>query len=455
MSRSPRRRLATALPIRARLTIAFASAMVVVLVGTGVFVYLRLRADLNDSIDNTLRARWAAAAEMLGRSGSIDGFPLEDAEESFVQVLDQNGQVLDLAGLAQGRVLTLAAVEAARSSSNWSERSVAGIDGTVRILARAPTTGSQGVLVVGQSLGNRDEALADLLASFAVGGPAAVLVASLVGYWLASAGLAPVESMRRTAAAISWGAGGQRLPLPAARDEIRRLGETINEMIARLDRSYERERRFVADASHELRTPIAVMKTELEAAIQNGGYTAEVGESLRAAIEEGDALAQLAEDLLVLALDSENGLALAKTPIGMRAILETVRMRFVNRAAQQGRSIVIAVDGDSEIVVDPLRVQQALGNLVDNALRHGSATITLAGVVESDRVVLEVSDEGPGFPVELAGREFERFSRGAEARNRGGAGLGLAIVKAVAQAHGGDVEVMAATPATVRISIPR
>jgi signal transduction histidine kinase len=452
----PGRWFRTALPIRLRLTIAFASAMVLVLVGAGSFVYLRLRADLNDSVDNTLRARWAAAAGLLGESGSIRGFPLEDSEESFIQVLDQQGRVLDVAGLARQAAMTVSELETAQSSNYWSEHPIAGIDGTVRILAGALTNDTgRLMLVTGQSLTNRDEALADLLASFAVGGPVAVLAASLAGYWLASTGLAPVESMRRTAAAISWGGGGQRLPIPAARDEIRSLGETINEMIERLDRSYERERRFVADASHELRTPIAVMKTELEAALQTGGYTPEVGESLKAALEEGDALAQLAEDLLVLALASETGLALVKEPIGIDTLLDTVRLRFVNRAAQQERTIAIEVDGDDAVVVDPLRVQQALGNLVDNALRHGDGNITLRGSIDLDRILLEVSDTGPGFPTELSGRAFERFSRGDAARTRGGSGLGLAIVKAVAEAHGGDVRVVERPGATVRICLPR
>ena len=123
------------------------------------------------------------------------------------------------------------------------------------------------VSVVGQSLEDRDETLANLVASFAIGGPIAIVLASLLGYALANAGLRPVEAMRRRAAGISLDRGAEELPLPRARDEIRRLAETLNEMLARLRGSFERERRFVADASHDLRNPIAVIRAELDAAL--------------------------------------------------------------------------------------------------------------------------------------------------------------------------------------------
>ena len=152
------------------------------------------------------------------------------------------------------------------------------------------------MVVVGQSLDDRDEVLAGLVAAFAIGGPLAILLASLLGYALAGSAMRPVEAMRRRAAA-----GDERLPLPAAHDEIRRLGETLNELLARLRGSIERERRFVADASHELRTPLAVLKTELEAALRSGDMGPDAHAAISSAIEECDRLAQLAEDLLVIA----------------------------------------------------------------------------------------------------------------------------------------------------------
>ena len=429
--------------------------MVLVLVGAGLFVYLRLRRDLDESVDSGLRARWAAAAELFAGSGAVSGFPLEDPEEAFVHVVDPAGGVLDRAGLAELSGVTAIELEQALDGPVEVERRVRGIDGTARMLAGPVRSGSDLVLVVaGQSLGDRDEALRDLLASFLIGGPAAVIVASAVGYGLARAGLSPIEAIRRTAADVSSAGDGRRLPVPGARDEVHRLAVTLNEMIDRLERSFERELRFVADASHELRTPIAVVKTELEAALLFGDCGPQAGESLRAAIDECDSLAQLAEDLLVIARTSEAGLPLAKEPVSIRILLEDVRLRFIDRAHRHGREIDVDLVEDRDVVADPVRMRQALANLVDNALRHGAGDITLTGVLDTSEVHLGVTDEGHGFERDIAGRAFERFARGDRARTGGGAGLGLSIVKTLAEAHGGTVSILPGAPTTVRIAFP-
>jgi two-component system, OmpR family, sensor kinase len=310
-------------------------------------------------------------------------------------------------------------------------------------------------VAVGQSLDDRDETLSGLAASFAVGGPIAVLLASIAGYLLAATGLRPVEAMRRRAREVSLTRPGERLPLPAARDEIRRLGETLNEMLDRLQRSFERERRFVADAGHELRTPVAIVKTELEGAMRTGDYGPDVRDALAAAIEECDRLAQLAEDLMVVARSAEGELPVRAEDLSARTLLEDVRERFADRAAQRNRSIGVEAENGVVLSGDPLRVRQALGNLVDNALRHGDGDIVLRSRRAGTGVELEVSDRGPGFEPCIVDRAFERFARGDRARTRGGTGLGMAIVRAVAEAHGGRAEIVpGGEGATVRIWLP-
>jgi two-component system OmpR family sensor kinase len=441
--------------IRLRLTAAFAAATTLVLAGAGLFVYLRLSADFDDSIDATLRARWTAAAQMYAGSGTVSGFPLEDADEGFVQVVDRSGTVRDHAGLVYASPLHVDELDRAFRERVWIQRPVPGVDGQARILA-GPAPGTDVAVVVGQSQANRDEALADLRRSFLAGGPVAILVAALFGYWLARAGFAPVEAMRRGAAEISLtGSGGRRLPIPATRDEIQRLAETLNEMIERLEHSFERERRFVADASHELRTPIAVIKTELEAALLVGGHHPQVAQSQRAAVDECDSLTQLAEDLLVIARTTETGVPLAKEPVKLRRLLHDTRHRFIDRATRHGQAINIDLTEDLDVVADPVRIRQALANLVDNALRHGRGTITLRGRANGATVHFDVVDEGPGFGPDITGRAFERFARGEHARGRSGAGLGLPIVRTLATAHGGTAEILPAAPTTVRINLPR
>jgi two-component system, OmpR family, sensor kinase len=331
------------------------------------------------------------------------------------------------------------------------ERRLSGIEGKARVLARGD--GGE-VVAVGQSLQDRDDTLANLAASFAIGGPVAVLLASLLGYALASAGLRPVEAMRQRAEQVSLAGAGDSLPLPAAHDEIRRLGETLNEMLDRLRRSFERERSFVADASHELRTPVAVIKTEVEGALRAGEHDPQVREALVAALEECDRLAQLAEDLLVVARTGEGELPMHPGPLDVPELLERVRSRFAARAGERGRAIRVDADDSAVAHGDELRLGQALGNLVDNALRYGEGEVVLRSRRSNGALELEVSDGGAGFAPDFAERAFERFTRGDRARGRDGTGLGLSIVRTIAEAHGGGVAVVPGGGATVRVWLP-
>jgi two-component system OmpR family sensor kinase len=224
-------------------------------------------------------------------------------------------------------------------------------------------------------------------------------------------------------------------------------------MLERLRASFERERRFVADASHELRTPVAVIKTELENVLRSGGHDPAMTEALSAAVEECDHLAQLAEDLLVVARSGEGELPLRREAVDAGELLERVRDRFADRAERAGRAIRLERGEAVRLDADPLRLQQALGNLVDNALRHGDGEIVLRSSARDGVVELSVSDSGAGFPPAFADRAFERFARGDGARTRGGTGLGLAIVKAIAKAHGGSAQIVPGSGATVRISL--
>jgi len=442
------------LPIRVKLTAAFALAMLVMLTCAALFVALRLRADLDDAVDAHLRNRAIAVAERP-RVRDLDGVALEDPEESFVQVLSVTGQILDAVGTAEASGLTGAEIRLAAGEIVLVDRHVPGVDGPARVLARpAVDGGTPVVVVVGQSLVDRNDALRSVVTSFTVGGAVAIVLASAIGYVLATAGLAPVEAMRRRAREVSLLGADEGLPLPAARDEIRRLGETLNEMLGRLRASFEREGRFAADASHELRTPIAVIKTELEGALRTGDYGPGVREALAAAVEECDRLAQLAEDLLVIARAGEGRLPVRPETVPVRLLLVGVQERFEDRAAQRGRRIVVDADDDQQMRADPVRLRQALGNLVDNALRHGDGEIVLRAQRNDGRIDLDVIDGGAGFTPEFAPHAFERFARSDRARTSGGAGLGLAIVLAVAEAHGGGAQILTGPLAGVRVWFP-
>jgi signal transduction histidine kinase len=293
--------------------------------------------------------------------------------------------------------------------------------------------------VVGSSLEDRDESLASLAAVLLIGGPIALLLASLAGYGAAAGALRPVEAMRRRAAEISADQPDERLPLGPANDELSRLGRTLNEMLDRLEAAIERERRFVDDASHELRTPLTLHKTELEIALRYGAGEEELRGAIAGAIGDIDRLIQLAEDLLVVARSEGGKLALRLEHVAVGELLEGVRERFSPRAASVGRPLRAEAQAGLVVDGDRLRLEQALTSMVDNALRYGSGEVRLRGVAVDTGIELHVSDRGPGFPPEFIGRAFERFATADQARGSSGSGLGLAIVATIARAHGGDV----------------
>jgi signal transduction histidine kinase len=434
--------------------------MALVLIATGLFLYFRLEARLDESIDNGLRSRATEASALVRTSGGLEASheaPLIEPDESFAQVLTTSGQIVDSTPQLRGSVALDPSQLARVSSPTFFDRAgLPGIDATARLLAvPVKTQSGTRIVVVGTSLGDRDETLADLAALFLIGGPAALLLTSLAGYLAAGAALHPVESMRKRAAGISASGPRERLPIPAAKDELRRLGLTLNEMLERIDATLERERRFLDDASHELRTPLALHKTGLELALRQGESEEELRAAIAAGLVEVDRLVQLAEDLLVVARSEEGGLVLEREPLGVAHLLSAVAERFRTPLAASGRPLVVEeVALDLVISGDRLRLEQALTNLTDNAVRHGSGEIRLWAERAPGAVRIHVGDDGPGFPEEFVAQAFERFTRADVARTQGGAGLGLAIIETIARAHGGRAGLENRGGADVWIEIP-
>jgi two-component system OmpR family sensor kinase len=247
--------------------------------------------------------------------------------------------------------------------------------------------------------------------------------------------------MRRKADEITEEDPGERLPVGTADDEIARLGTTLNGMLARLERAVDRERAFVADASHELRTPLAILKTEIELALRSGRTEEELREALQSAAEETDRLTELAK------------LPLAPADVDSAQLLHAVSVRFDARVRASGRALVVDDEPHTHLTADQRRLEQALDNLVENALRHGTGSIHLGATVHDCVVALHVRDEGPGFPPEFIAQAFERFTRADPARARGGAGLGLAIVQMIARAHGGQARAANDSDGGARVTI--
>jgi signal transduction histidine kinase len=379
----------------------------------------------------------ASVADVRSRTGV-------DPDEAFAQVLDGRGRIVRTTAAVRGAPMLRGREVAALDGATFFTRRVRGVDDPARLLAVPVAVDSAPlVVVVGSNLGDRSEALRRLLLLLALGGPVAVALASAAGWWLAGAALRPVERMHREAEAISGSEPGRRLGRSGT-DELDRLADTLNAMLDRLQESSERERRFVDEASHELRTPVAVLKGELDLALARPRTVTEFEAAIRAAAAEADRLAALADDLLVLARMRRGALPVRREPVSLRALLDQACARF----RRHGSPAIDVVAPDTVLAVDPHRVRQALDNLIDNALRHGTGEgVVVRGWVEDGSISIAVEDAGPGFPPPLLSRAFEPFVRATtKAGDDGpdgahGAGLGLAIVRAVAEAHGGSARV--------------
>jgi len=440
------------IPIRLRVAAGFAVAMALVLAASGAYLYLQLGADLNRALDQDLRLRADDLAALVAEPGGSLAVEsrgrLIERGESFAQLIDSHGRVLD-ATRPIGRRPLLDAVDlrrAVRQPRFTNRPTVPGLDEPARLLAiPVIRTGRRLVLVVGATRENRAEALRSLRTELLIAGPIALVVATALGYVLAGAGLRTVEAMRLRAAAISADRPGERLPVPATGDELQRLGGTLNQMLARLETALERERGFVAEAGHELRTPLALLRAELDFAVHHADSEAELRDAVREASAETDRLVALAENLLLIASSDQGELGLRIESLQAGDLLQSVSNRFAWRAAEAHRAIEVEAPAGLTLTGDRLRLEQALGNLLENALRHGDGTIGLAARETEVGVELHVTDQGSGFPAAFRERAFDRFSRADESHTGGGTGLGLAIVDAIARAHGG-----AANAATAR-----
>ena len=442
------------LPIRLRVTAAFAVAMAAVLTASGLFLYLRLESHLALALDRELQLRSQDLAALVSQPRASfardSGSRFIERGESYAQLLTPAGRVLD-ATRPLGRAPLLSPAELRRAGAEpvyLDKPAVPGLNEGSRLLATELTGGSRrAVLVVGATRQNDVETLASFRDELLIAGPIALLLACGVGYLLAGVSLRQVESMRRRAAAISAETPGERLPVAPTGDEVERLGETLNAMLDRLEAALERERDFVADAGHELRTPLALLRTELELALRQATSVEELREAVRFSSYEADRLAQLAEDLLLIASADRGRLPLRVEAVPVHELFASVQSRFEWRAQEQGKTIRSTVAGNLLVEGDRLRLEQALANLVDNALRYGGHEITLHVERVNGCVELHVTDNGEGFPEAFLPRAFERFTRLEPARGGGGgSGLGLAIVETIAKSHGGSACV-ACTPA--------
>jgi len=411
---------------------AYAAGVAIVVTLGLVLVYLLLTAQLRNATAQDLHTRLddLAAAVEAGQEAAL-------LHDPYAQLL-AGGRVIARSPAAPAApVLTPTELSTAARRPLTVTREVEGL-GARAMLASQPVRGGQ-VVVVGASLSAVELAAERILLGLAVLGPLLVLALTLAVRRLVRRALAPVATLTTEASAITAAEADRLLPEPSGDDEIAELAATLNAMLRRLAAAQQRERAFVDDAAHELRTPVAVLRAELELGLQSGDPQ-EQDQALRRALAETDRLGQLSTDLLLLARARAGQLELDRRSTDVTEVVRewTARLRHVTGLG------VIVTGPELVATIDPTRLEQVVTNLVGNAAQAGARNVDVRLAARApDGVVIEVSDDGPGFPAALLPVAFERFSRGGPARTRDvahGAGLGLAIVAALARAHGGSVE---------------
>lgn len=434
-------------PLRLRVALAFAATTALALLALGVFLHVQVAGILEEQVRTGLATRVEALqrlseAERDEVIGQLSG-------ESFGQVVDADGTVRVSSPQLREPLLGTAALPEVGGTTTTEARVFLRDEGEVGDAVLTAVRPSSEVIVVGTATEDAAEVLEGLRVQLLVGGAATLLLAGFAGYVVAGSALRPMERMRAHAATISSGSSGERLPLPEVRDEVHRLGRTLNDMLDRLDDGLRRERRFVAEASHELRTPLALLRTELDLAVSRPRSEEELAAFLASATEEVDRLSLLVDHLLQLARADQDRLELQRAPFPVRGLLEEVAARF--RHADEVRRVSVAPGPDVELVADRRRLDQAVTNLVDNALRHGRGDVRLDVAAQAGRVRVTVTDEGTSRPDDAV---FDRFRRGDDGR-AGGRGLGLALVRAIVAEHGGTVAFdPTASTTTVVLDLP-
>jgi two-component system OmpR family sensor kinase len=336
------------------------------------------------------------------------------------------------------------------SQSDRQFQGIAGEKGGFRAYSMRFSAGGQSLmLVILRSLHSQREMLHQVRVAFSWLIPLSVLLVGCGGYFLARRSLAPVAAMGEQAESIGAANLHERLDVRNANDELGRLAGTFNGLLDRLDRSFERQRRFISDASHELRTPVSILRGDAEVALsQLSRSPEEYRESLAVLYEEAQRLARIVEDMFTLTRADAGEYRLAQSDFYLDELAaDSVR---ATRALAQAKRITLAVAAPEEMPVraDEDLLRRMILNLLDNAIKYtppgGCVSVTCGSL--PDAYELSVTDSGPGIPAEMQSRVFERFFRADRARSRtgaeGGAGLGLAIARWIAEAHLGQIELV-------------
>lgn len=440
------------LPIRWRLTGWYASLLAVALVCFGAGVYIALRIVLYDNLEMTVRDQTDLALSTVQFSPlSVDPAAVADfrGSQHFIRLIGLNqGVISDTSPtLGGGRApVNAAAVTAALKGAAVGIETV-DTDHDTLVIATAPIRDASrkvaGVLQTGASRSGVDEDLRNLLLALAVAAPIVLVAAAGGGYLLAGRALAPVAEITKMASVIGAADLHARIDLPLPDDELGRLASTFNEMLSRIEDAFERQRRFTGDAAHELRTPLSLMRSQVDLSLARPRTAADYRDALEGIDADLGRLTGLIGTLLTLARSDTGRLAIEHVSIDLADTIAVILEQYSAVASEAG--IVLCDESSpSPLIGDDDLLVQVLVNLLDNAIAHtpDGGEVAVGCRAEPSAVRFWVHDQGIGIPEEHLPRIFDRFYRVDESRQRarGGAGLGLSICRAIIDAHGGRIE---------------
>lgn len=431
--------------VRWRTTMAATLAVAVFLAVAALVFALAQRQQLRSAITEAARGQAADIAAQVAEDGAGAGLTAGAGDQSLVQIVDADGTVLAASPSVEGEPPVVDARPRPGATTTVRSRALPIGEGEEFVVVARGVSGPDGhvVVLVAESLELVGQSTAVVVDLLLIGYPVVLLGVALSSYRLAGRALAPVEAIRSRVAKVQGTSElDARVPVPDGDDEIARLAVTMNAMLARLEAGSDRQRRFVGDASHELRSPLATIRAAHEIAALHP-ESSDAAATGRDVLAELDRLDDLVADLLLLARADEDGLLVRSVDVD----LEDLLAREADRLRRLGQITVTIAAPPVRIQGDPVQLARALRNLTDNAVRHARTRVDLKLEVLGGEVRIEVEDDGPGIPAADRERIFERFVRLDESRTRarGGAGLGLAIAREISIAHGGSLEVETGT----------
>ncbi len=365
----------------------------------------------------------------------------------FIQVLDRKGRI-GLKSGSLGRFQLPISIEALRNASKGrvtfeTNRTIA--TSPIRIITMPIVERRRitNIVQVASSLEDVEKALKTLLLILSITIPSALAVASIGGQFLSNQALRPVDEITNTARMITSHNLNKRIRIRKAKDEIGRLAETFNDMISRLDQSFRRIRQFSADASHELKTPLTILKGEIEVALRRARTGNEYRAILKSNLEEINNMTRIVDDLLLLSRADTGEAPFSKTVVDLAEVLSEIQVQA--QVLATSKSIDVYLHNNQKILAlaDPLPLKSMMLNLIENGIKYSSpgSRIDITLEKENGSALISVSDQGIGISQEALAHIFDRFYRADKARSRqeGGSGLGLSICKYIAEAHNGSI----------------